>query len=603
MMSLRKLFERSPAPPAESEVDVLVIGAGPAGLMCATALVRAGVRVRIVDKRAEHVLTGHADGIQARTLEILQSYGVLERYLSQAALIHRAAFYNPTPNGGIERTKRGPSYTAPSARYCFSTALNQCDIENLFLDLMRSHNLDVERQTTPTSLELSEDEARLSDINKHPVKVVLEHMDRDHHSSETVHAKFVVGADGAHSWVRRRFGINMNGDSTDHIWGVVDMVPDTDFPDVRTLTFVQSHHGSAIIVPRERDMIRIYVALTDEDLVDPQTKRVDKDRSSPEKILAVAQKVLQPYRMEAAGDIDWWTVYVIGQRVAERCSVHDRVFIAGDACHTHSPKGGQGMNASMIDTHNLAWKLAYVIRGWADQALLKTYQEERLKYAEDLIAFDREWSGVFTKEDASEEEIHRTFRESDGFITGTGLQYAPSTIVEDAHQASAPNVLVGRHMPSHVFVRAADAVPVNIQDLLPADMRFKVLFFVGDIAENATAERVRDLATRLAVPESFLQRYGRDDKAFDRVCISASNKDAVEHNDFPQVLRSHWSKILLDDVDVQGKSGGGGFAAYGIDPQAGAIVVVRPDGHIGLVAPGDRPDVADSYFSSFMITL
>ncbi|KAL1941310.1 hypothetical protein VTO73DRAFT_7522 [Trametes versicolor] len=590
---------------AASKVDVLVIGAGPAGLMCANALLQAGISVRIVDKRAEGVQAGHADGMHARTLEILQSYGLAERLFREAEQIHRAAFYQPATNGGIERLRRVPAFTTPTARYPFACSRHQGGIENIFKDAMLDKGLKVDRPTIPVSLEISEDEAKLKSPDEYPVKVTLKHLDSVTEDTEVVHVKFVIGSDGAHSWVRKTLGLKMEGDQSDYTWGVVDLLAETDFPDARNLAIVQSQEGSALLIPRENDCIRIYVQLSEAELVDPQTGRVDKDRTSVQKILEIAQKIMSPYHITAIGEPEWWTTYIIGQRFAEKYSVQDRVFIAGDACHTHSPKGGQGMNASMSDTHNLAWKLAYVLRGWADPALLKTYEAERLKFAKELIDFDRKWATMFSDKGAPtpERPLCSMFRKNDEFMSGLGLRYEPSVIVADEWQASASKLTVGQRMVPHVFICAADARPVNIQDRLPADARFKVLVFVGDITDKDTAERVRTLADSLVAPAHFLKRYGHggDGTVFDVLCISASSKDAVDFTDFPQVLRSHWSKILLDDADMQGRSGGGGFAAYGIDPQAGAIVVVRPDGHVGLVAPSDRVDVVDSYFASFML--
>ncbi|KAI0675874.1 FAD binding domain-containing protein [Trametes maxima] len=592
-------------PDSESYVDVLVIGAGPAGLMCANALAQAGIHVRIIDKRAGRVQVGHADGIHARTLEILQSYGLKDRLINEGQEVHRAAFYVPNPNGGIQRLRRGPAFTAQTARYPFACTRHQGGLEALFIDAMKTKDVEVERPTIPLALEISHDEALLKESSEYPIKVLLKHLDHPTEDSEEfVNAKFVVGADGAHSWTRKALGISLKGDQSEHIWGVVDILPDSDFPDIRNLSLINAQAGSALLIPRENDIIRLYVQLSDSDAIDPVTGRVDKERTTQQRVIEIAQRLLKPYRMEAIGEPEWWTTYAVGQRVAETYSTHERVFIAGDACHTHSPKAGQGMNASMSDTHNLAWKLTYVLRGWADMSLLKTYEFERLKFAQQLIEFDRKWAALFSDKASarvSEEETHDMFRRNDGFMSGLGLRYEQSAIVKGDYQESASKLTVGEHMVPHIFLCAADARPVNIHDMLPADMRFKVLIFVGDMADGPTAEGVCDLADRLAAPKSFLRRYGHGGRVFDVLCISASSKDAVDYTDFPPVLRSHWSKVLLDDIDMHGRSGGGGFAAYGIDTVAGAIVVVRPDGHVGLVVPSDRLDVVDAYFGSFML--
>ncbi|KAI0773261.1 FAD binding domain-containing protein [Trametes elegans] len=596
----------------ESEVDVLIIGAGPAGVMCANALGMAGVNVRIIDQRPAKVAAGQADGIQPRTIEVLQSYGLAQRLLREGNQMHMAAFYNPSPSGGIERTGRAPDVTAPTARYPFEVTLHQGAIEAIFLDSMRAHGVIVERPIVPTALELSKSEEELKDPNAHPVKVTLQHLDspQGRGDTEIVRAKFVVGADGAHSWVRKTLGIALDGQQTDYIWGVVDMVPDTDFPDIRCRCAVHSTNGSCMVIPREGDLVRLYIQLADTDVVDPATGRVDKSRMGPQQLLAVAQKSFAPFHIDSSGHFDWWTLYIIGQRVAAQFSVNERVFIAGDACHTHSPKAGQGMNASMNDTHNLAWKLAHVLRGWADLSLLKTYELERRKYAQDLINFDKKFSKLFSgkprtqdhQDGVSHEEFLEAFQTFGAFTSGIGVHYEPSALTHAQHQACAAGLPVGERLVPHVFVRAADARPYNLHDALPSDARFKVLVFAGDVAGSAQAARVSALAEQMARPESFYRRFAHRDPAdvFEILAICAAKKQDVNYTDLPPLFRQHWSKVFLDDTDMYAREGGGGYEAYGIDAQEGAIVVVRPDGYVGIVAPLNALQDVNAYFSSFM---
>lgn len=594
----------------ESKVDVLIIGAGPAGLMCAQGLARAGVDVRIIDERAAKVAAGQADGIQPRTIEVLQSYGLAERLLREANQMHMCAFYNPGPNGGIERTARAPDITAPTARYPFECTLHQGAIEAIFLDTLASLGQKVHRPIAPTSIELSSDDRELLNPETYPITARLKHLDSSSdENTEVVRAKFLVGCDGAHSWVRKNFGIQMEGEQTNYIWGVMDFVPDTNFPDIRNRTAIHSRNGSCMIIPREGDIVRLYIQLSDSDVVDPITKRVDKNRMSPEKLLKVARKSFEPYYINDPQEIEWWTVYIIGQRVASQFSVHERVFIAGDACHTHSPKAGQGMNASMNDTHNLIWKLTHVLRGWADMPLLKTYEFERRKYAQDLINFDKKFSALFSgkahtndlKDGVTHEEFMRVFQTFGSFTSGIGIHYAPSYIVNTAYQSYARNLIIGQRLVPHIFIRAADARPIEIQDYAPADNRFKVIVFAGDVVKPEQRERLQTLEEELNRPTSFLRKHERKGdvyEAFDMITVCAGTKDTVSYTDVPPLLRPHWSKVLLDDVDVTGKKGGGGYDYYGIKAE-GTIVVVRPDGYVGFVVPFDKIDDLNDYFGSF----
>ncbi|KAH7890896.1 FAD binding domain-containing protein [Phlebopus sp. FC_14] len=586
----------------ESCVDVLIIGAGPAGLMCGNALAMAGVSVRIIDRsyRAEKVSVGQADGIQPRTIEVLQSYGLSERLLREGQQLHMCC------------TERGPNVTAPTARFPFVLTLHQGAIEDIFLDSMNVHGLQVDRLTAPSAIELSENAGELNDPSSYPVKVTLEHLDATGTTIESsVRAKFVIGTDGARSWVRKTFNISMEGEQTDYIWAVVDMVPDTNFPDIHNKTVIHSINGSCMVIPREGDKVRLYIQLSDRDVVDPSTCRIDKSRMTPEKILEIARKIFHPFEMRTPPEFDWWTIYMIGQRVASTYSIKERVFIAGDACHTHSPKAGQGMNAAMNDTHNLAWKITQVLRGWAKPSLLKTYESERRRFAVDLINFDKEFAAVFSGKPRTLEnqdglthgQFLRIFRAASGFTTGIGVRYFSSALVDPKYQKCASNLTIGQRMLPQVFLRAADARPVDIQDVLPADVRFKVLVFAGHLTEAQVGE-LNLIAEQLSDPSSFLLKYSADGKfstMFDIITIIAGKKEDMSYLALPVLFRSHWSKVLLDDVDLTRSKGGHAYETFGIDPKEVIFVIVRPDGFVGMVAPSTALDDVEQYFSSFLV--
>ncbi|KAF8333838.1 FAD binding domain-containing protein [Amanita rubescens] len=598
-----------------SQVDVLIIGAGPAGLMACNALARAGVKVRIIDQRATRIMAGQADGIQPRTIEVMQSYGLGERILKEGNQMHCMTFYQPGPDGGIQMVDMVPDILAPTARYPFEITLHQGAIEAMFLDSMRTNGVEVDRGIVPTSIHISKDPKLLQDPASYPVQVTLKHLNApvDQPSTEAVNAKFVLGTDGkcAHSWVRKSLDIQMEGEQADFVWGVVDMKVETDFPHARTKAAVHSNNGSCIFIPREDDILRLYVQLGSKDAINDTTGRVDKNKLGPDNILEVASESLKPYTIKKPKKYEWWTLYQVGQRVASQYSMNERVFIAGDACHTHSPKAGQGMNASMNDTHNLAWKLAYVIRGWADMSLLKTYEYERRKYAQDLIAFDRKFSHLFSskpqtennKEGVSHEVFRTTFQTFGGFTSGIGVHYADSAIVNSKHQSYAQDLIIGERVPPQILVRAADGRPYELQDLLPSDTRFKVLVFAGDTLSADQLSRLNVLASELLGEDGILRRYVPRDQdlssAFDVLTVSTATLKTVRVGDLPELLRPHWSKVFVDDKDIVGRHGGGAYAKFGINSN-GAVVVIRPDGYVGMVVPFDGVHEIDAYFSSFM---
>ncbi|KAK0466825.1 FAD binding domain-containing protein [Desarmillaria tabescens] len=597
----------SPSALAETSVDVLIVGAGPAGLMLANGLAKAGVNFRIIDKRPDKVVAGQADGIQPRTIEVLQSYGLAQRLLGEGNQIHMAAFYNPSADGGIKLTDRVPDITAENARYPFEVTLHQGAIEAIFLDSLRSMGIQVERPVVPISMEITEDVTERRDPNAHAVRVTLSRLDPAPGQApiEIVNAKFVVGADGAHSWVRKSLNLSMDGEQTEYIWGVVDMIPDTDLPDIRNKTAIHSINGSCMVIPREGDKIRLYIQLEGKDAINAASGRVDKSKMGPERLLEVARRSFYPYTIKNPKEFDWWTIYIIGQRVASRYSVGERVFIAGDACHTHSPKAGQGMNASINDTHNLAWKLAYVLRGWADLSLLKTYESERRRYAQDLINFDKKFAKLFSgkpitkefKNGVSHEEFLRAFQTSGAFSSGIGVHYSESSIVNSTYQDVASKLVIGMRIPPEMVVRAADSRPFNIQDLLPSDARFKLIVFTGDTSSASTLAVLQQSANEL---QSVLTKYcasGPITSVFDIISISSESKATILYNALPPFLRSHWTKVYI--ADVNGLGDNNVYTRYGVAPE-GAVVVVRPDGYVGMVIPLRKIEGLNSYFESFM---
>ncbi|KAJ6553668.1 FAD binding domain-containing protein [Mycena sp. CBHHK59/15] len=507
----------------ETDVDVLIIGAGPAGLMCASGLARAGVNVRIVDQRPNRVAGGQADGIQPRTIEVFQ--------------MHMTAFYNPGSDNGIELTERVPDVTAPTARYPFKVTLNQGAIEDIFLDSMRSLGVQVDRPVIPTQIELDDD--ALHNPELYAIKVVLKHLSPldGKPATERIRAKFVV---------RKRFGINMEGNQTDYVLGVTDFVPETDFPDIRNQCAIHSENGSCMIIPREGDKVRLYIHLDGKDAVNATSGRIDKLRMGPERLLDVARKTMHPYKIKPPKEFDWWTIYSNYQRVADSFSISERVFIAGDACHTQSPQAGAFTGICNSHTTNDS----SVSNGITRLMIWPQYEFERRKYAQDLIDFDLKYSTLYSSKPRSQtnengvshEEFLEVFQTFGGFTSGIGIRYGESAIVHARHQACAKHLLIGQRMPPQMLICAADSRPVELQDLLPSDTLFKLLDFTGNIL----------------LPHST----GRADFCYTQL---------------PAVLRSHWSKVLTDEKDLRGCQGGNAYAVFGIDHVPGLFVFVQTD--------------------------
>ena len=279
--------------------------------------------------------------------------------------------------------------------------------------------------------------------------------------------------------MRRALGYRMIGDSVDSIWGVMDIHPRTNFPDIRKKCAIQTSNGSLLIIPREGgSMVRFYIELGSSTPV----KDVVLDD-----LHAAAKTILNPYKLEVALT-PWWSVYAIGQRVADHFTRDGRVFLTGDACHTHSPKAGQGMNVSLQDGYNIGWKLAAVLKKQATTELLETYAE-RKQIAANLISFDRAFATSFSAKikPAGEKLFSDIFVEAGQYTAGLATRYEASLITnsEGSNQSFAENIIVGMRFPSTQVVRFCDARAMQLMKVLPSDGRWRLVLFVGGVDDLA----------------------------------------------------------------------------------------------------------------------
>ncbi|TGZ79527.1 hypothetical protein EX30DRAFT_359517 [Ascodesmis nigricans] len=640
-----------------SDVDVLIVGAGPAGFMSATWLSNyTGLKVRFVEKRNTKVFAGQADGLQCRTLEVFQSFGMAQKALNDANHMWEICFWDPEPETGIiKRTARIPDMTPGISRFT-QVVLHQGNIEQYFIDYLKEHgdNIKVERGVLPESISI--DESKVDDNDAYPVKVTLRHLpeeaaeveqfghkvqnglfrsanlmtEKDDDKSlnadtdvrETINCKYVIGCDGAHSWVRRQLGYKMEGEHTDYVWGVLDIVPLTDFPDIRHRCAIHSeNNGSVMVIPRENGLVRLYIQLSDVERL--ENGMVDRSKITPEIISKCAQSIIAPYKLTYE-KISWFTAYQIGQRVCNNFSANDRVFLAGDACHTHSPKAGQGMNISMMDTYNLGWKIGSVLTGRSPRNILKTYQYERRQIANDLINFDRKFAKLFSGKpgEIDLEEFQKVFAISHLFASGTGVEYDASNLIAK-DPSTAPNlkevvppvvkakdlaakIPVGQRFMSYKAMNQSDARVWHLQDVMPSDGRWRFLVFAGNIKDAEQNRRVQKLGEYLARPDAFTYKYTPEgaeyNSAIQTLTVHCAPRTEVELDDFPRALRpehDYWS-LYVDDVphhEPHTKC----YEQYGVDPKRGCVVVIRPDGYVGYVGDLEDTEEVEKYFSQVLI--
>jgi phenol 2-monooxygenase len=604
------------------EVDVLIVGCGPAGLTLAAQLAQfKDIKTCIVEQKPGRLLVGQADGIACRTMEMFHAYGFSERVLKEACWVNETTFWKPDERTPETIVRSGRVQDVEDGLSEFPhVILNQARIHDGFLDVMRKSPARLEPYYSRRLLDLHVDPA--AGPTEHAVTVRLERVDADNEGKvETIKARYVVGCDGARSTVRKSIGRELHGDSANHAWGVMDVLAVTDFPDIRFKALIQSaKDGSLLIIPREGGyMVRLYVELAKLDA----GERVANRNITAEDVIAKAQRILKPHTLDVK-EIAWWSVYEIGQRLtdkfddvpeAEIASRLPRIFIAGDACHTHSPKAGQGMNVSMQDAFNLGWKLAAVLRKQCAPSLLHSYSAERQAVAKELIDFDREWAGILASAaktggaDAAKTQDY--FVRHGRYTAGTATHYRPSLLTgATSHQHLAEGLVTGTRFHSAPVIRLGDAKPVHLGHAGQADGRFRIYAFSPTENPAASDSAIRVLCNFLAESRTspirrYTPRSGDIDGVIDlRAVFQQDHRDLAIEAMPPMLLPSKgryglydYEKMFCPDL----KSGQDVFTMRGIDRRAGCMVVVRPDQYVGCVLPIDDFAGLASFFDAFML--
>jgi phenol 2-monooxygenase (NADPH) len=614
--------------PLPHEVDVLIVGCGPAGLTLAAQLSAfADISTCIVEQKDGPLLRGQADGIACRTMEMFSAFGFSERVMKEACWINETTFWTSDgqQSGHIVRSGRVQDVEDGLSEFPH-VVLNQARVHDFYLDVMRKSPAALAPHYGRRLVDLDIETSSGDSAPAYPVIARFERLDpAQKGETETVRARYVVGCDGARSTVRTCIGRTLHGDFANHAWGVMDILAVTDFPDIRMKTLIQSANGGSIIViPREGGyLFRLYIEI---DKLDAG-ERVSNRNITADDLVVAARQIFAPYTLDVK-EVPWWSVYEIGQRLCDKFDdVPDaeteqrmpRVFIAGDACHTHSPKAGQGMNVSMQDGFNLGWKLATVLRRQCTPGLLHTYSAERQAVAKELIDFDREWAALLAsaKSTAGPDgkafdpaETQRYFVRHGRYTAGTATRYRPSIITgEPTHQHLATGFMIGTRFHSAPVIRVADAKPVHLGHTVTADGRWRMFAFAGPDDPGAAGSGIRALCDFLSRAETSPVRTctptGQDiDSVIDvRAVFQQGHRDlAVEH--MPPLLLPRKGRYGLVDYEKMFcpdlAAGHDIFAMRGINRARGCMVIVRPDQYVAHVLPLDGYAPLAAFFDGFM---
>jgi phenol 2-monooxygenase len=394
----------------------------------------------------------------------------------------------------------------------------------------------------------------------------------------------------------------------------MDTLAVTDFPDIRTKCSIQSEAGNILLIPREGGhLFRMYVDLGEV----PEDDHGAVRQTTIEQIIAKANDILHPYTLDVR-NVAWHSVYEVGHRLTDRFddvpltelgTRTPRVFITGDACHTHSAKAGQGMNVSMQDGFNIGWKLGHVLEGRSPEALLATYSAERQVVAQNLIDFDKQWSSMMAKkpeEFDSPSELEEFYVRTAEFPAGFMTEYAPSLIVGLAdHQQLATGFPIGKRFKSAIVERVCDTNPMHLGHHARADGRWRIYVF-ADAAPAAregtpTAELAHWLASSPASPLAATPAGLDLDAWFDVKVVYQQDHTGVDLGAVPEVFLPRTGPFGLIDYEkvYATRPGEDTFDLRGID-RAGAVVVVRPDQYVAHVLPLTATDELAAFFAPIL---
>ncbi len=358
--------------------EVLVIGAGPSGLLAAVELARHGVKARLIEREQSPPHEARATAIQPGTLEILAQAGVLDEVLASSVHLRYARLFD------AELTQTAETSFAAAEAGCpweFQCSLPQWRTEQILTDRLTELGGTVERGVAATSLR---DEAATS-LRGEAATSLRDAIDRvqidvEHAAGamETTEARWVVGAGGAHSLTRESMAEDLAGETYPGTALVADVAVSCGLPRDGS-ALVAAPAGYVLLAPLPNDRWLTFIG----DLGDDEAERLTTDRSRQAVSASMARRV--PRQLAEVTDVGWAAAFRMHKRMTPKLA-DGRRFLLGDAGHPSSPFGGEGLNSGLHDAHNLAWKLALELQGRAQPGLLATFAVERGGAARHVLA-------------------------------------------------------------------------------------------------------------------------------------------------------------------------------------------------------------------------
>lgn len=515
---------------------------------------------------------------------MLDQLGLAETLAQQCFACRQTVNYN---KDGKEFPGRGWSFmeNMKDTKWDFALVLRQKYQEEIFRQALRKEGVDLEAPWELKSAEV------LGDVGAGGHKVLASLTNPETGVERIVKTRYLIGADGGRSSVRRLMDIPFEGSSSEDQWVRVDGVIETDLPKPRTYCAIESPtHGNVLWAALDHGATRIGYAFT------PERRKAyevfDEEAAVKEAIASV-----KPFSLKFK-QVDWWTIYVVGQRIARNFLVKDCVFLAGDACHTHSSGAAQGMNTGMHDAVNLGWKLSLVLQGLAKPDLLHTYEAERLPNVQKLINYDKDISRLMTMQlpenwqgdpNADVNEVlGQVMAEASTFSSGLGIYYEPDTYLNLVQSAAISSVQPGQRAPDVTLQKPATFEATRLQTITPNVARFYIVLFAGDVA--LTRQHLSDFTNSL--PQSHCLFDPKYHVSWISIFDGPGGPSAYE-----TLGGMPFGRVFYDGDHSA-------HERYGVRAERGAVVVLRPDGWVGTVTElGSGGKAAlERYFERFLVS-
>lgn len=356
------------------KTDVVIVGAGPTGLALAMQFIRLQVDFIILDKKETTTPHSKAIGVQARTLEIYEQIGLADKLIALGAIAEKSRLIvGGELRGEVEFRQLG----AGLSPYPFVLIVEQGKHETLLYDYIKSHGREVSWNTELESF-------------THDETGVTANVKRADGTRDVIGAKYLVGCDGAKSFVRHALGLKFEGKTFERMFYVADVQLEWEFKHDGLHVFLMKNNLLAFFPMTGERQWRIVGTFPEEFAKDEGDVLYEEIEEQIKRDAEIAFDIT---------NVNWFSTYKVHTRHVEKFSV-GRCFLAGDSAHIHTPAGAQGMNTGIQDGYNLAWKLASVLQGKANEKLLETYNEERLPNAKDLLKTTDQFFNLVASPDA-----------------------------------------------------------------------------------------------------------------------------------------------------------------------------------------------------------